>query len=168
MRFRRIKKSSTALDISPLIDVVLQLLIFFMLSSTFMSPSVQVALPEAYANDISSDQLFVTVTATADGRLFVNRAEVSSDGLLAALRGALATADGKTVTFRGDGSVPYQTVVHVIDTARRAGASSFDMAHDLRLAAPADSEHPASTVSSPPSRIAPGTDFAGEDVDDGS
>ena len=129
MDFRRIKKSSTVLEISPLIDVVLQLLIFFMLSSTFMSPSLRVDLPEAGSSEPARDHLAVTVTATGDGRVFVNREQVGWERLFASLHGALAAAPDKTVTFRGDGSVSYQTVVRIIDAARRAGASSVDMAH---------------------------------------
>ena len=61
--------------------------------------------------------------------MFGNRGEGTSGRLLAALRAALAAAQDKTVVFRGDGSVPYRTVVGVIDAARRAGATSLDMAH---------------------------------------
>ncbi len=129
MRFHRIRKSSTLLEISPLIDVVLQLLIFFMLSSTFMTPSLRVDLPGALLDDGAGDSVAVTVTATADGRMFVNRKQVGLEGLSGALHDALTTAQDKTVTFRGDATVSYQTVVRVIDAARRAGASSLDMAH---------------------------------------
>ncbi len=130
MKFRRTKKPSTTLDISPLLDIVLQLLIFFMLSSTFMAPRIEVALPEAQTNDGPGDGRAVMVSAGADGRLFVNQVEVLADGLLDQLRNALAEAPEKAVIFRGDESVPYKTVVQVIDAARRAGAKSLDIAHN--------------------------------------
>ena len=124
MKFHRIKKPSTTLDISPLLDIVLQLLIFFMLSSTFMAPRIEVMLPEAQSSDGPGDSRAVVVSAGADGRLFVNQIEVLADGLIEQLQSALAEAPKRAVTFRGDENVPYKTVVQVIDAARRAGAAA--------------------------------------------
>ncbi len=131
MKFRRIRKSSPALDIGPLLDVVLQILIFFMLSSTFMSPKIELALPEAEVSDGPTLTDAVVVTASADGAIYVNNEGTDSEGLAEALRGALAESKENVVTFRGDERVPYKTVVSVIDASRRAGAESLDMAHDF-------------------------------------
>lgn len=130
------------LEMSPLIDVVLQLLIFFMLSSTFMSPAVRVDLPEAFAAGGTQGRGRVTVTVTADGRVFVDRDEVASDHLAVVLQKALGRTEDKTVTFRGDGSLPYRTVVAVIDAAHRAGATSLDMAHAPSVAGAAAAVRP--------------------------
>ena len=132
MRFRRMRKSSPALDIGPMLDVVLQILIFFMLSSTFMSPKIELLLPDADTSDGPTSTDAVVVTASADGSLFVNNHSTDSHGLTEALRAALAETDDGVVTFRGDQSVPYKTIVAVIDASRKAGAESLDMAHGFK------------------------------------
>ena len=129
MRFQRSRKPSPALDISPLIDVVLQLLVFFMLSSTFLVPKIGVSLPAARADDTAERRHAVELTAAADGTVFVDGHGVTVDALVETLAAALAASKQRAVTFRGDGRVPYAVVVRLIDAARAAGAESFDLAH---------------------------------------
>jgi len=129
VQFQRSRKPSPALDISPLIDVVLQLLVFFMLSSTFLVPKIGVALPEAGAGEPIERRQTVVVTAAADGTVYVDGRAVADRDLIATLTAALQTSRQRVVTFRGDGRVPYARVVRLIDAARTAGARSFDMAH---------------------------------------
>jgi biopolymer transport protein ExbD len=126
------RKSSPALDIGPMLDVVLQILIFFMLSSTFMSPKIKLALPEADSSDGPTLTDAVVVTASADGSLYVNDRVTGVSGLAAALRQALAQSTDNVVTLRGDERVPYKTIVAVIDASRKAGAASLDMAHGFK------------------------------------
>lgn len=129
MQFQRSRKPSPALDISPLIDVVLQLLVFFMLSSTFLVPKIGVALPKAGPGESVERRQTVVVTAAADGTVYVDGRAVAEADLVTALTAALQASERRVVTFRGDGRVPYARVVRLIDAARTAGAQSFDMAH---------------------------------------
>jgi biopolymer transport protein ExbD len=131
MQFRRAKKPSTALDMGPLIDCVLQLLIFFMLSSTFMSPKVRIELPQATASDGATKPDSIVVTAGLDGRVFVNQDAVAIEGLEPVLRPLIDQSPTKAVIFRGDQAIPYGTFIQVIDAARRAGAKDLDIAHTL-------------------------------------
>ena len=131
MQFRRVKKPATALDMGPLIDCVLQLLIFFMLSSTFMSPKMRIDLPHATASDGSTKPDAVVVTAGPDGRIFVNHNAVALERLEPTLRPLIEQTPMKLVVFRGDKSIPYGTFIQVIDAARRAGAKDLDIAHTV-------------------------------------
>ena len=129
MRFRHLRKSSMGGDISPLLDCVLLLLIFFMLSSTFVVPGIRLALPHASAADAAMSQDAIVITAAADGQLFVNREPVDLDSLESALRSMLDASSHRAVVFRGDTSIDYGRFVAVLDTARRAGAEHVDVAH---------------------------------------
>ena len=115
----------------PLIDCVLQLLIFFMLSSTFMSPKVRLELPQATVSDGSTKPDTVVVTAAAEGLLFVNQHEVPIGRLEPTLRPLIESSQTKAVIFRGDKALPFGTFIQVIDAARRAGAKDLDIAHTL-------------------------------------
>ena len=134
MQFRRTKKPTTAMDLGPLLDCVLQLLIFFMLTSTFMTPKISIALPEATTSDGTTDPDVIVITATQqDGapRLFVNQEPVTIEHLEQHLEPLLKQSEHKAVVFRGDQDIAYQLFIRVIDGARRAGARNLDIAHTV-------------------------------------
>lgn len=128
MIFRRKKRKASILDMSPLIDCVLQLLIFFMLSSTFASPKVQIYLPESSISEGSTQNDSIVVTAGLDGSLFVNQAGATLDTLEQLLRTELARSKSGRVVFRGDKGTTYGVFSRVMEAARRAGARKFDLA----------------------------------------
>jgi len=128
MDFIRSKKSSMAIDMTPLIDVVFQLLVFFMLSSSFITPIIKLNLPKAVTQD-KRDAQRVVVTIDKDGNFFVNRTPVSGAGLIAAIEAQLISASRKSVDLRGDGETPYKYFVKAMDCARQAGASQVNVVH---------------------------------------
>ena len=129
MKFRRKKAGRSVLDMSPLIDCVLQLLIFFMLSSTFASPKIEISLPQAEATNAMTESKALVVTAAPSGDLYVDAAKVAPEHLEARLRAVLPQRENRRVTFRGHELIPYKTFVAVLSSARRAGASHVDVAH---------------------------------------
>lgn len=128
MIFQRKKRKASILDISPLIDCVLLLLIFFMLSSTFASPKVGIDLPENSISQGTTESDSIVVTAAADGRLFVNQSLASLEALESLLRAKLEESGSGRVVFRGDKNVSYGVFVKVMEAARLAGARKFDLA----------------------------------------
>ena len=128
MIFRRKKRKASILDMSPLIDCVLQLLIFFMLSSTFASPKVRIDLPESVISEGTTQNDSIVVTAGEDGRLFVNQSIVSLDRLETALQAELEKSRSGRVVFRGDKNSTYGVFSKVMEAARKAGAKEFDLA----------------------------------------
>lgn len=129
MQFRRTKKSRSILDMSPLIDCVLQLLIFFMLSSTFASPKIEIALPRGSTPDGATENDAVIVSAGPGGEIYIDQERVEKDRLYTVLKAVLETKENKRVTFRGDREISYQTFFEVLKAARRAGADHLDLAH---------------------------------------
>jgi len=116
------------IDMSPLIDCVFQLLIFFMLSSSMLTPMIQLTLPRA-ASGAPADPNQIIVTVNEAGTIFVNTQPVAPEQLQAELTPLLARAAQKVVTFRGDEKTHFQHFVRVLDAARAAGAVNVHIAH---------------------------------------
>jgi biopolymer transport protein ExbD len=115
------------INVTPLTDIFLVLLIVFMVTSTTLAQTgLDVNLPRSRtaAGQVGG----VTVTATADGRLYANERPTSLADLGGALRAAFADGRDRVVTIRGDERVVLRTVVQVMDIARRAGAERIGVA----------------------------------------
>ena len=113
-----------ALNLTPMIDVVFLLLIFFMLATTFMDPEreIDLDLPEAsssLAQDTERDELIINVMR--GGELKLGNNVVDRDGLLAELRRAARQNPDIAVTIRGDRLVTHEVIVSVMDACGQAG-----------------------------------------------
>ena len=115
------------INVTPLTDIFLVLLIVFMVTSTTLAQTgLDVNLPRSRtaAGQVGG----VTVTATADGRLYANERPTSLADLGGVLQAAFADGRDRVVTIRGDERVVLRTVVQVMDIARRAGAERIGVA----------------------------------------
>ena len=126
MHFRRRLSPNANVDLIPMIDVVFQLVVFFMVSSTFvMTPGIALDLPES----TSSEPVVinrVVVTIASESRIYLNRDEVSYDELdaqLAALeeQSERLDAEARSAIIEANADVPYETIVSVLDVMRRNG-----------------------------------------------
>lgn len=129
MEFIRSKKPSLSLDMAPLIDIVFQLLIFFMLSSSFLNPSLRLTLPKAVPHD-TREPGQVVVSADKTGNIYVNTQKVPREQLKAQLENRFAKVSKKAVHLRGDGEMPYRFFVEIMDIARQAGAQQINIVHE--------------------------------------
>jgi biopolymer transport protein ExbD len=122
-------------DITPLIDVVLLLVIFFMLTTTFIgAPAIKVNLPASSAKEISKEPKEVKVTITKDGKIYVDReAGGSGDPIslkeLEKLLIKVARENPDTmVIIRADENTTHGTVVAVMDLAKTSGLNKLAIA----------------------------------------
>jgi len=116
------------INITPLTDVFLVLLIIFMVtSSVIANTGKNVKLPEAQEASATPPKA-VNVTIAADGSVQVDGAVVRRDALRGAIEAALAKTEEKQVILRGDGEIPYKDAVYVLDQAQLAGAEGFALA----------------------------------------
>ncbi len=116
------------INITPLTDVFLVLLIIFMVtSSVIANTGKKVDLPEATQQSQTPPQA-VTVTITADGIVQVNDQVVRLEDLRAHLEVALVSSEDKMVILRGDKEVVLGKAVYVLDQAQLAGAEGFALA----------------------------------------
>lgn len=114
----------TEVNIIPVIDISLVLLVILFVTAPLMStPSMQVELPKSVAPE--SDEANVAVTLTAQGRLAVAAADSSWETLTPALKAELAKKPGATVLLRVDRSVPYATTQRLLAASKTAGAGTI-------------------------------------------
>jgi len=120
-------QGTTELDVNltPLIDVVFLLLIFFMVSTTFNRQSeIQIDLPESSENAIESTSESIEITIDVDGQYFVNKQRLvntQAATLKRALSDAIAHRKNPPVTLVVDANTPYQAVVTAMDVAAQLG-----------------------------------------------
>ena len=121
------------INITPLTDIFLVLLIIFMITSSAMIESGgKVNLPKAVATQ--SESRGTTVTLSAKREIYVNQKKVSEEGLEAALKDALNANANKIVILRGDKDVLLGDTVKVMSIIKRAGASEIAIAAEAERA----------------------------------
>ncbi|MFA5345798.1 MAG: biopolymer transporter ExbD [Candidatus Omnitrophota bacterium] len=125
MEFEGRKKINTDLNIAPLIDVVFQLLLFFMLTANFITqPGIKLALPAAVSAQPQQEEDLV-VFITKDNELYLNQAEVSLEDLPGRLKSGMITAKKKTVVIKADERINFGFAVKVMDIAKQAEAQGL-------------------------------------------
>ena len=125
----RQRRPSLSIELSPLIDCVFLLLIFFMLSSTMLAPAIELDLPSAsLAGDVQSPEIVVTVDSS--GRMLLNAEEISVEELSVRLSAMVSGSRRKVVTYRGDSESDHATFVRVLEAAEAAGADHVDVVYD--------------------------------------
>ena len=118
------------INITPLTDIFLVLLIIFMITSSAMIESGgKVNLPKAVAT--KSEARGTTVTLTPKHEIYVNQKKVNEENLEAALKEALNISPDKTVILRGDRDVLFGETVKVMSIIKRAGASEIVIAAEV-------------------------------------
>lgn len=118
------------INITPLTDIFLVLLIIFMVTSTVLSQSgIKVSLPKA-SSDTTSVQpdKGITVAVKSDGSIYLNEKPTSLETLTADIQAALPLSKDKLVVLEGDEKILLGTAVIVMDKARKAGAQRFAIA----------------------------------------
>jgi biopolymer transport protein ExbD len=121
MEFERPQRIKMHLDISPLIDVVFQLLLFFMLTSSFITErGIKLNLPQAATGAPQREKLPVVLMIDKQKRIYLDRKEVKLKELSQALTTELESRQTKTVVLKADEAVPMGLAVRVMDLARQA------------------------------------------------
>jgi biopolymer transport protein TolR len=123
---RRIGANLAEINIVPLVDVVLVLLLIFMLTAPMMYRGIDVNLPKAAAKPTAVEERLV-LTVTKDQALFLNDKRVAPAGLEAALRQAFASRTDKTLYLKADAGLQYGAVIETMDRVRRAGIERLGM-----------------------------------------
>jgi biopolymer transport protein ExbD len=108
------------IDLTPLIDVVFQLLVFFLLTSAFINPGIAVELPVADTGEVR-EALAVSVSIDPQGRIFIGDREVLLDNFRAEILKETEGKPGATVVVWGDTAVSYGRFIQVLDICRGSG-----------------------------------------------
>ncbi len=113
------------INVTPLVDVMLVLLIIFMVTASIGNDGITVHLPKAQAAALSADQT-LTVSLAANSQVYINSQEVRLDNLTAVLQ-AIPGLAKKTVFLKADAQVSYGNFVQVVSRIRAAGVDKLGM-----------------------------------------
>ncbi|WP_310386346.1 biopolymer transporter ExbD [Roseateles sp.] len=132
MKFRQRRSEDPEINLIPFIDVLLVILIFLMLSTTYSKfTELQITLPAADADKLKDRPREIIVAVAADGRYVVNSQPVEGRAvelLSAAMTQAAEGRADSVVIVSADAAAAHQAVINVMDAARRAGLSHLTFA----------------------------------------
>jgi biopolymer transport protein ExbD len=125
VKLRRQSKADQGINLTPLIDVVFLLLIFFMVSTTFTREThLNINLPEAEAAPVESLPDTIDILISVDGNYFLDGAALVNTQISTLMAGLRELSKGRTdqhLTITADANTPHQAVVRAMDAAGRLG-----------------------------------------------
>src|SRR5688572_28928516 len=133
-RGRRIAPTLSEINVVPMVDVMLVLLIIFMVAAPILQRGVEVNLPMASrSQEIASERVFVDlpVSYRQDRRVFIDKEAIRLDVLAERVRQIMLTRTDKFVYLRGDGEVNLQELMEVFDRLKEAGIQNVGIISKL-------------------------------------
>src|SRR5215472_17705689 len=122
-RRHRRKAVMSEINVTPMVDVMLVLLIIFMVSAPLLTVGVPIDLPQTQAKSLDQDREPLTVSVKVDGEVFLQNSEIKVDELVAKLQAITQARGGldERIYVRGDRKVDYGTVMRVMGRLSAAG-----------------------------------------------
>jgi biopolymer transport protein TolR len=115
------------INVTPLVDVMLVLLVIFMVTAPILQQGVSVNLPRVEAGALTGEEVQLVVTVNPQGKVYLNDAVMSPPELLAKLQAIVRERPDRNIYLRADASVPYGEVMRVIAAIRQAGVQRLGM-----------------------------------------
>lgn len=115
------------INVTPLVDVMLVLLIIFMVTAPMMMQGVDVSLPEATAEPLDSEKEHLIITIDTKNQIFINDFQVTVDGLGEKLKKIMDGRSDREVFLKADKDIAYGTVVQVMAEVKAAGVEKLGM-----------------------------------------
>lgn len=121
MKFREKRIAKSIINLTPMVDMLFLILLFFLVTSSFSEqPNIKLELPSTrYAATSNLEDRVLIISE--DGELFFENKPVEMKNLVQILKNAFSTHDDKTLTMRADKHVSYGIIVEVMDAAKGAG-----------------------------------------------
>lgn len=129
-RRHRRSRVNSEINVTPLVDVMLVLLIVFMVAAPLLSVGVPIDLPKTDARALPSQQEPLTVTVDSEGRVFIQDDEVALDELIAKLVAVSDAGYDERIFLRGDENSDYGAVMKVMARVNAAGFSNLNLVTD--------------------------------------
>ena len=140
----RQRQTLSEINVTPLVDVMLVLLIIFMISAPLLTNGVDVNLPKTEAGAVKDQTQPVTVTIRRDGSIYLQQAPVAYDSLIPDLTALTGGAHDRPVFVRADGAAPYEAVARVMAKLSISGFAKINLITDpAPVAAPPTDPRPA-------------------------
>lgn len=132
MRFSNARRPDPLVDVTPMIDVVFQLVLFFMVSTTFKTaPGIQVDLPRSSQEVVIAEDDDLQIWMTLEGSIFVDDQPVDLEQLVRVLERTAERDPDTLVVIKADTGVEHGRVVRVMDYARARGLSRLAIATEV-------------------------------------
>ena len=129
-RFLVDDEDESQIDLTPMLDVVFIMLIFFIVTSTFVKEAgVDVTRPEAETS-VPTDSSSIQIGITANNQIYIDKRQVDKRAVRANVEKGLAESPGAAVIIIADALSNTETLIEVMDSARLAGAASVSVATD--------------------------------------
>jgi biopolymer transport protein TolR len=126
----RSRRALSEINVTPLVDVMLVLLIIFMISAPLLTAGVPIELPKTEAGAISNQNQPLTVSIRADGTIFLGAVQTPFASLAPHMRELAAAGFDKPVYVRADGHAPYAVVAQVMASLSQSGFTSIGLLTD--------------------------------------
>src|SRR5690349_13369780 len=131
------------INVTPLVDVMLVLLIIFMVTAPLMTSGVSVDLPKTNAQPLNSDSEPLTVTIKADGTIFLQDQGVDIGDLVSKLQAISKNNPERRIFVRGDKDLAYGRIMEVMGTITQGGFTKVALLAEQTAAPPAAAAKPA-------------------------
>ena len=118
---RRRYKPMAEINVTPLVDVMLVLLIVFMVTAPLITSGVDVNLPQANAKPVNSDSTPITITVNAQDQIYLQNSQVELSNLVATLQQISQNNQDRRIFVRGDKTVSYGDMLAVMATITQGG-----------------------------------------------
>src|SRR5690606_14668784 len=115
------------INVTPMVDVMLVLLIVFMVAAPLLTVGVPIDLPQTQARELNTDSKPVTVSVKPDGTIFLLEQPVELDGLIAAMAPLLPGGTEERIYLRGDMAANYGAVMKVMGVLSQAGYAKIGL-----------------------------------------
>ncbi|HWL83310.1 MAG TPA: protein TolR [Roseomonas sp.] len=134
-------RAMAEINVTPLVDVMLVLLIIFMVAAPLMTVGVPIDLPKTNAQALNQQTEPLTISVNAEGKIFIQESEVPLENLVAQLRAILAAQPAgepeRRIFVRGDRGINYGRVMEVMGTVSAAGFTKVALLAEQPSGAPA-------------------------------
>ena len=128
MKFSTQRNRGATIDMTPLIDIMFQLLLFFILSTTFRNaPNFEVNLPEASSDQINQRDNSMTITLTNNELIVIDNTQVIKGDVLKILTDSVKSNPGIMLVIEADQKVQHGKVVELMDIAQEAGVQTLQV-----------------------------------------
>src|SRR6266699_3016387 len=132
-RLHRRRSVMSEINVTPMVDVMLVLLIIFMVSAPLLTVGVPVDLPQSQAKSLDQDKEPLTIVVNLQGQVFLQNTQIGVEELVAKLQAITAARGGMSerIYVRGDSKVDYGTVMRVMGRLSGAGFSRVAMVTEM-------------------------------------
>jgi len=126
-RRRGSKRPMSDINVTPMVDVMLVLLIVFMVAAPLLTVGVPIDLPQTQAKELNTDSKPITVSVTPNGEIFLGDTPVQLEGLVDAIKAKAANGTDERIYVRGDQTANYGAVMKVMGALSAAGFAKIGL-----------------------------------------